>query len=291
MTDHWIGVLGATSFVGGSVFPLILENYQNIVAFSRHSMVQKNPRIIWCNLGGLSETTALAHKKVEQWICMAPIWVLPDYFDLMASLGARRVVALSSTSRFTKEESSDLLEQAVAKRLVEGESQLQHWAEANEVDWIILRPTLIYGLGRDRNLSEVARFIRRFGLFPLLGNANGLRQPIHVQDLAEMCVAALQVTKIANRAYNLSGGEVLPYRDMICRVFSAVGRRPRMLPVPLVVFRMAVAILRLLPRYHNWTAAMAERMNRDLVFDHSEAAKDLSFKPRAFLFSSDDVSG
>jgi nucleoside-diphosphate-sugar epimerase len=200
------------------------------------------------------------------------------------------VVALSSTSRFTKEESSDQAEQAVAKRLVEGESELRRWAEANGVDWIILRPTLIYGLGRDRNLSEVARFIRRFGLFPLFGKATGLRQPIHVQDLAEMCVAASQHPNIANRAYNLSGGEVLSYRDMICRVFGAVGRRPRMLPVPLLAFRIAVTVLRLLPRYRNWTAAMAERMNRDLVFDHSEAAKDLAFKPRAFVFSSEDVS-
>jgi nucleoside-diphosphate-sugar epimerase len=216
---------------------------------------------------------------------------LPEYFDLMIAHGVKRVVALSSTSRFTKTESSDLLEQEAAKKLVDGESMLQHWAQANALDWIILRPTMIYGLGRDKNLAEVARFIRRFGLFPLFGRANGLRQPIHVEDLARVCFAALQAPGVANRAYNLSGGEILTYRDMINRVFAAVGRRPRMLPVPLLAFRMAVAVLRLLPRYRNWTAAMAERMNRDLVFDHSDAAKDLAFKPRSFLFSQEDVSG
>jgi len=35
---------------------------------------------------------------------------------------------------------------------------------------------------------------------------------------------------------------------------------------------------------------MAERMNRDLVFDHAEAARDLGFKPRAFMLSAEDVT-
>jgi len=285
-----VGVLGATSFVGECLFPSMLENRWHVLAFSRSFAAQTDPRVVWCNPSGASRITACADKKIEHWICVAPIGVIPEYFDLMASLGVRRVVALSSTSRFTKKKSSDLSEQAAARRLVEGESQLQQWAEANDIDWIILRPTMIYGLGRDKNLAEVARFIRRFGLFPLFGKANGLRQPIHVQDLAMACIASLQTPGIANRAYNLSGGEILPYRDMISRVFAAVGRPPRMLPVPLLAFRLAVAMLRFLPRYRNWTAAMAERMNRDLVFDHSEAAKDLAFKPRAFILSPEDVS-
>ncbi|MGH8559569.1 MAG: NAD-dependent epimerase/dehydratase family protein [Methylococcales bacterium] len=290
MSEQWIGVLGATSFVGECLFQLILENKRNVLAFSRRSVAWKDPRVAWCNSSVIPGTKpVLPCQVVEQWICVAPIWVLPDYFDLMGSLEVRRVVALSSTSRFTKERSSDLLEQVAARRLVEGESQLQQWAEANDIDWIVLRPTMIYGLGRDKNLAEVARFIRRFGLFPLFGKANGLRQPIHVQDLAKACIAALQSPDVANRAYNLSGAEILPYRDMISRVFAALGRPPRMLPVPLSFFRMAVALLRLLPRYRNWTAAMAERMNLDLVFDHSEAAKDLAFKPRAFLLSREDV--
>jgi len=45
------------------------------------------------------------------------------------------------------------------------------------------------------------------------------------------------------------------------------------------------------PRYRNWSSAMAERMNRDLVFDHSEATRDFGFAPRAFVLSAEDVGG
>ena len=78
---------------------------------------------------------------------------------------------------------------------------------------------------------------------------------------------------------------------MVARIFSALGRPVCLLPVPLLAFRFAVALLRLLPRYRNWTSAMAERMNRDLVFDHIEATRDFGFEPRPFILSAEDVGG
>ena len=135
-----------------------------------------------------------------------------------------------------------------------------------------------------------SRSCRCFGLFPLFGEADGLCQPIHAQDVAGAWMAALQAPGAANRAYNLSGGEALPYRDMVARVFAALGRPRLLLPVPLPAFRAAVALLRRLPRYRHWSAAMVERMNRDLLFDHAEAARDLAFKPKAFALSAEDVA-
>lgn len=162
-------------------------------------------------------------------------------------------------------------------------------AGAAELAWVILRPTLIYGHGRDKNIAEIARFIRRFGFFPLLGKAMGLREPIHAGDVAAACIAALKSPLAANRAYNISGGEPLPYREMVGRVFTALHRRPRFVTIPLFAFRFAVTCLRLFPRYRHWSAAMAERMNRDLVFDSADAARDLGFSPRPFLLAPEDL--
>lgn len=208
---------------------------------------------------------------------------------MLEALGARRIVALSSTSRLTKQDSSDLGEQAVVRRLSEAEAKVQAWAAEQGVEWVILRPTLIYGLGRDKNIADIARFIRRFRFFPLLGKANGQRQPIHAQDVADACVAAMRAPGVKNRAYNISGGETLTYQEMVTRIFKAMDRPPLMPRVPLVAFRSAVSLLRLLPGYGHLSAAMAERMNRDLVFDHREATRDFAFKPRKFALSAQDL--
>lgn len=309
-----IGVLGATSLVGGCLLPLLTGAGWQVTAFSRRAVGRLGDGVAWRRLplaeypspqhsAGTTSHSIRSPKDGSQvagypqkgdsvtphWICVAPIWVLPDYFDLLEAQGAQRVVVLSSTSRFTKDGSADPEEQAVALQLAEAEARVREWAESRGVEWVILRPTLIYGLGRDKNIAEIARFIHRFGFFPLFGKANGLRQPIHAADVAGVCITALTLPAVVNRAYNISGGETLAYRDMVTRVFSALGRRPRLLTVPLWAFRLAMAMLRRLPRYRHWSVAMAERMGRDLVFDHAEAARDLGFKPRAFVLAAGDL--
>jgi len=285
-----VGVLGATSLVGECLLSLLTEAGWQVTAFSRKSVERIDNKVHWLKpLASPHPLPPSCEREIKNWICVAPIWVLPEHFSLLEAHGARRLVALSSTSRFTKDDSTDMEEQAMALRLAESEKRVQAWAQSHGVEWMILRPTLIYGLGRDKNISEIARFIRRFGFFPLFGKANGLRQPIHAADVASACVSALQSPCAANRIYNISGGETLSYRNMVIHVFTALERPPRLLSVPLSVFRVAVALLRCLPRYRQWSVAMAERMNKDLVFDHTDASQELGFKPRVFLLSAEDL--
>jgi nucleoside-diphosphate-sugar epimerase len=287
-----MGVFGATSSVGKCVLSLLAQHGWQAAAFSRQQIeaeiMLQSPTVAWHQLAyGFSMEKG--DKEITSWLYLAPIWTLPAYFDFLAAQGARRIVALSSTSIFTKDDSSDSGEKKVAQRLAEGEANLRAWAEQRGITWIILRPTLIYGQGRDKNITEIVRFIRRFKFFPLLGDAQGLRQPVHVEDVAAACVAALLASNVANRAYNISGGEIMSYREMIKRVFKALDQPTCLLTIPRWTFRLAVNILRRLPRYRHWTVAMAERMNRDLVFDCSEASRDFGYTPRPFLLVKEDL--
>ena len=291
MIQTRIGVLGATSMVGGCLLPALTASGAQVVAFSRNLSRSTQHGVRWVQLGAIAPTIAPA-APVHHWISLAPIWALPEHFALLQAHNARRVVVLSSTSVFTKQGSTDPQEQAVAQRLADAEKCISDWAYSHGVEWVMLRPTLIYGLGLDKNVSEIARFVRRFGFFPVFGKAAGLRQPIHVADVADVasaCVASLKAPVAMNRAYNLSGGETLSYRDMVQRVFAALGRPVRLLPVPLWAFELAVSVLRLLPKYRQWSSAMAERMNQDLVFSHAEAEQAFGFKPRPFVLAQADL--
>lgn len=290
-----VAVLGATSVVGLCLVQTMAQTGWQVTAYSRRAPKQFINGVTWQRLPSTQYPSAqppapqINAGVTPNWICVAPIWSLPDYFDLLDTQGAVRVVALSSTSRFTKDDSSDPQERAIALRLAQAEESVQEWAQSREVEWVILRPTLVYGLGQDKNIAEIAHFIFRFGFFPLFDQANGLRQPIHVTDVVGACISALQAPCVANRALNISGGETLSYRDMVLRVFIALGRRPRLLTVPLWVFSLALTLLHFLPRYRHWSVSMAKRMNVDLVFDHAAAARDLNFKPRKFLLTTNDL--
>ena len=287
MAEKRIGVLGATSFVGRRALKLLVADGYAVIAFSRVQQKKEAGTGVTWHQFPVSRIEPVTLNPIEDWLCFAPIWSLVDFLPWLQTQGVRRIVAFSSTSRYTKAAgagSKDPAENALAQRLASGEDALEQWAKDCSVEWKVLRPTLIYGLNQDRNLSEIAQLIRKFGFFPLLGAASGKRQPVHVDDVACAAVAAIQSVGARNRAYNLSGGEVLTYKDMVCRIFLTLKKPPRFLHVPLVIFGMGLICLRLLPRYRHWNVSMAERMNRDQVFAHSEAARDFGFSARPFDF-------
>jgi len=298
--ERYVGVLGATSLVGHALLPLLSEMNIEVAAFSRQpkdniteSGLEGN--VAWCQLKqpfddvSQYKSQTSHQQQIKDWICLAPIWVLPDYFDWLKSLGVKRIVALSSTTRFTKVNSEDPSETAIVKKLVEGEENLIQWATEHEVEWIILRPTLIYGGGKDKNISVITRFVRRFGFFPIFGKGEGYRQPIHVYDVATACYQALNQHSVSNQAYNISGGEKLTYREMVTRVFTALGKEPRIVTLPLPVLKMGLAVMKVIPKYRGLSSAMITRMSQDMVFEHDTATRDFGFSPRPFELKEDDL--
>ncbi|MBE7218781.1 MAG: NAD-dependent epimerase/dehydratase family protein [Caulobacteraceae bacterium] len=218
--------------------------------------------------------------RAAEALALCPIWLLPDAFGALERAGVRRLVAVSSTSRWTKAASPHAAEREVARRLAQGEAALQAWAAERAIGWTVLRPTLIYDEGRDRNVSRLAALARRFGALPLAGAGRGLRQPVHAADLARGALDALASPAAAGRAYDLPGGETLSYRAMCVRVFEGLGRRPRLVPLPPPLWRAALALAS--PWLPGATAAMGGRMSEDLAFDPAPARRDFAWRPRPF---------
>lgn len=293
MFKRSVGIIGATSFVGEYLLDRLAKSNVEIMAFSRKRQEIgtdcRTLNISWRILGNGADSPFArdATQAIENWISLGPIWALPELFPMLEAYGARRIVALSSTSRFTKTTSRNTSEQALAGHLIDGEESLKAWAEKQGVEWVIIQPTMIYGYGKDRNIARIARFIERFGFFPLLGKATGKRQPVHVEDVVDACCSALFSERALNRSYIVSGKDRLTYRAMVERIFLSMGKSPVLLSLPLSVFQYAILFLRVLPRFKSLNVEMVSRMNQDMVFGHEAAAQDLEFKPRAFLDSKD----
>ena len=120
-------------------------------------------------------------------LSLSPVWHLPPALGALKARGMRRLVAFSSTSVTAKAASPDAYEgrRMTARSLAEGEARVRAFCAAEGVAWTLLRPTLIYAEGQDQNVSRLASLIRRFGVLPLAGKGEGLRQPVHADDLAQ----------------------------------------------------------------------------------------------------------
>jgi nucleoside-diphosphate-sugar epimerase len=269
-------VTGATSLIGRFALPRLQAMGVAFHALSRTAPDEPS----WVR-GGLSDPGLGARlPDCPTVLSLSPIWHLPPGLEALKARGMQRLVAFSSTSVSTKAASPDAYEQGMVRRLAEGEEAARAFCDAHGVDWTILRPTLIYAEGQDQNVSRLASLIGRLGFLPLAGQGDGLRQPVHADDLAAAAIAAAASPAAQNRAYDLPGGETLTYRQMGERVFEGMGRRPVILPLPQGLWRLAFRLAR--PFLPGATAQMGARMSEDLAFDGSAATADFGWNPRPF---------
>jgi nucleoside-diphosphate-sugar epimerase len=281
--DSTVLVTGATSLVGHFLLPRLLQEPLTVHALSRVPPADVRPGLHWHAVDIERGRTDLMAITATLAFHLAPLWLLPKRIDDLAALGVRRLIAFGSTSRFTKMGSANPYERDVARRLADAEDATAQGCARHGIAWTIFRPTIIYGGGRDRSLTSLARVIRRFGFFPVAGAARGLRQPVHADDLALACLLARDAGATFGRAYDLTGGSTLSYRAMLAVIAQGVGRRPRLLTLPLPAVRAAVRCARLWPRYRHLSPEMANRMNEDLCFDSGEAARDFGYTARPFV--------
>lgn len=270
-------VLGATSLIGDHLLALLKAEDLNPTALSRRPPAEET-----CWIGGDLKDADLDERLpvAATVFSLSPIWLLPSVLPTLKARGMERLIAFSSTSRFTKTDSPDPGERAVALELAGAEAAVETWCAEHGVAWTILRPTLIYDEGRDENVSRIARLVKRFHVMPLSGKGEGLRQPVHAADLAAGALAAAHAPATRDRAYDLVGGETVTYRVMVDRVFEGLGKHARSLPMPTWLFALIMRLAK--PFYPGATTAMGARMGQDLTFDSSEAMRDFGWGPRQF---------
>lgn len=277
-------VVGATSIIGQHLLGILVEEQFDVIAMSRQLQsdvkAKEKSGVVWYQSRGDSDFSDLP--ECSKLIHLAPLWILPDNLEQFAKLGVKRIVAFGSTSCFSKKDSPILAEREVAGRLELAEQLLTSHCKALNIHLTILRPTLVFEIGKDKNVSTIVNFIKRFGFFLLIGRGRGLRQPVSANDLALASVTVLNNSKTFGKAYNLTGSSTLTFRDMVHTVFQALEVRPRILSVPLSLIKLILPLVRLLPRFRYLNLEMFKRMNQDLAFDSSDAANDFSYQPQKF---------
>ncbi|ODS63185.1 MAG: hypothetical protein ABS41_08485 [Arenimonas sp. SCN 70-307] len=208
---------------------------------------------------------------------LGPLDAFAAWFEGSAQAPAR-VVALGSTSVHGKAGSPDPAERALVERLRGAEQRLAAVCAARGSALTLLRPTLVWGRGRDRNLTRLVALARRWRLLPLPRTARGLRQPIHADEVAAAVLAALRAPRPVPGVFDLPGGETLPYDEMAARCLRAGAPGARLLRLPGPVFRAGLALL----GRRGPGAGVLARLDQDLAYDPAPVQAALDWRPGPF---------
>lgn len=273
-------VIGGSGQVGRFLIPQLLESGHDVLALSRIPRTSIRTDLEWLQGDVFSVMPALP--ALDTIYSLGPLNGFAAWLAAAKLPGKPRIVALGSMSASSKRDSRDPAERALAETLRVGEQVLAEAALSAGLDWTLLRPTLIYGAGLDRSLTPLARLGARWRVFPDLLGANGLRQPVHAEDLATVCRSATSCDVAVGKSFDLGGGERLPFATMLDRVRHSLTTWALPVPVPLAALRLGLALGRGSARWRGLGPEVVERLGKHLIADDEPARCQLGWSPRRF---------
>ncbi len=180
-------VTGATGFTGSYVVPVLLQHGYTVHCLARSTSnrsILEAYDVNW-QVGDLADTESLkqAMTGMDALINVASIGFghAPNIIQAADMAGVRRAIFVSTTAIFTKLNAS-----SKSLRLAAEES-----IRNSTLAYTILRPTMIYGSSRDRNMCRLIRYVHNWPIIPVFGSGNYLQQPIYVEDVASAIVQAV----------------------------------------------------------------------------------------------------
>jgi len=138
-----------------------------------------------------------------------------------------------------------------------------------DLDWVSLRPVLVYGPGVKANMAQLIRLARSPLPLPL-GSITARRSLLSLENLLAAIEVVLAASQTLRRAYIVADREALTVGQMITAMRSGLGRKPNVLPFP-------PTILNLLFRAAGQREAFS-RLSGSLVADPS-ALMSLGWRP------------
>jgi len=275
-----VHVTGGSGFLGGSVVPLLVGRGHDVSALARTEVAAQRVTALGASAipGDLDDPAsvdeAFAASEAEALVNLASLGFghAPVIVAAAEEAGLKRAVFVSTTSIHTKLATASKPVRVAAEKAV----------EASLLEWTIVRPTMIYGRPGDRNMARLLRGLRRLPVVPLPGGGTGLQQPVHVDDLAAAIVEALDRPATAYRSYDLAGPEPLTLRAVVEEAAAAVGRRPKLVTVPVTPVVGLVRLYEAVAPSPRLKAEQVARLAEDKAVDIGPARADLGFHPRPF---------
>lgn len=149
--------------------------------------------------------------------------------------GVSRFVFLSSIRAQCGPVAETVMTETVEPRPTDayGKSKLaaeRSLAELN-LDWVALRPVLVYGPGVKANMAQLMRLAQ--SPFPLpLGSITAQRSLLSLENLGSAIETVLATSQTLRRAYIVADREALTVGQMIAAMRQELGRRPNVFPFP-----------------------------------------------------------
>mgnify|MGYP002625305947 CR=1 FL=1 len=160
------------------------------------------------------------------------------------------------------------------------------------LEWLIFRPSLIYGRKCKFGLHVIEKSIRKLGIVPIFGNGEKLEQPIHVDECAEY-VNYFTLNRTNSRIIELLGRDAMSYNELCRTIAKCMNKNVKLLHLPIWPFTFTLRMIEALNIGFPVSSEQFYHVDNDLAGDMSAIYSETGIAQKSFVenYSRDGICG
>ena len=244
-----VAITGGTGFVGAALARELLRNGHEVVLVARRARTEMP---VGAELApvGLSDRRALRHaiagcdavahlaginrERGRQTYQTVHVDGTANVVTAARDAGVKRIAMLSFLRA----------RPACGSAYHESKFRAEQIVRASGIPYTILKSGVIYGRG-DHLLDHLSHALFTLPLFATVGWRQPPLRPVAVRDVVRILRESLLTSRLENRTFAVTGPQELSMRHVVERVAHVIGRRARIVPLPVRFHRMLAAVAEL----------------------------------------------
>jgi len=246
----------------------IIRNISKINFLKKYDNIE----IITGDLNDINSFENKIDKNIDLIIHLAGIQYTLNVIELMIKKRIKKLILISSTNIFSKYKK-------ISNFIKNIETEIINKANKFKFNYIIIRPTMIYGNGEDNNIKKLIIFIDKYPLIPIINNGGTLIQPVFYKDIGEVVIKLIERNDLFNKVYNLSGKDIISYKNLIFLISKCLNKKIILINLPTNITIILFKIIKIIFKSFKISLEQILGFIENRVFDYNDAYVDFVYEP------------
>jgi NADH dehydrogenase len=240
-------VTGAFSYTGGEIARRLLESGRRVRTLTFHPDREHELQgAVEAHAYSFDDPVALARSLEGVSTLYNTYWVRFDHGPTTFSDAMENSRALFAAARRAGVERIvhvSITNPSIGSPLpyFRGKALVERALAESGVPFSIVRPTWIFGGRQEILANNIAWILRHFPLFAIPGDGEYQVQPVHVDDLARLCIESSRAA--GDVILDAAGPQAFPFKDLVQQIRTVVAGHGPVIHVPPLVMAIAARAL------------------------------------------------
>jgi UDP-4-keto-D-QuiNAc 4-reductase len=259
------------------------QNYKNILIEDISNNIELNKNISFDYYYHLAAKTHAKSNNYNEYY-KVNVLGLKNILNSFNKLHIKKIIMLSSikvngegflsNDNFYSKNSEEKPEDAYGNTKLEAENLLKKYSTTKKINYVILRPPLVYGAGVKGNLSSLMNYIDKGVPMPVINTAN-MRSLISVNNLVNALITVGFNNKIINKTYLVSDDNPIRVEDLYKIIAKIMNKKIFLVKLP--KFFLKILLLPI------GKSKLVNKISASLIVDNKEIKNDTDWKDISIL--------